>query len=243
MLRNKGLVKSVNFSKYTYIGDPINAVKIFNDLKADELAFLDILASKENRTISLDFIKKVGEEANMPFAVGGGIREIKQIKEIIAAGAEKVVLNTIAAENPDLVSLASDAFGSSTIVVCMDIKKKLWRKEQVWGYGGTKAYNFSPVEFAQLMEAKGAGELIIQSIDRDGTMNGYDLHLIKKISEAVKIPVVALGGAGNLLHMQQAYLQSHAYGLAAGSLFVYHGARKGILINYPSPSERKEFNL
>jgi imidazole glycerol-phosphate synthase subunit HisF len=237
LLRNKGLVKSVKFANYRYIGDPINAVKIFNDLKADELVFLDILASKENRTISLDFIKDVGEEANMPFAAGGGINDIRQIKNIISAGAEKVVLNTVAVQNPEFVRQASDTFGSSTIVVCIDVKKKFLGKEQIWSYGGSKPAGMSPVEFAQLMEEKGAGEIIIQSIDRDGTMAGYDLPLIRTISEAVSIPVVALGGAGNLLHLQQAYTESFANGLAAGSIFVYHGARNGILINYPEKQE------
>ena len=237
LLRNKGLVKSIKFGNHRYIGDPINAVRIFNDLKADELVFLDILASKEKRTISLDFIKDVGEEANMPFAVGGGINDIKFIKNILAAGAEKVILNTIAAKNPEFVKQASDAFGSSTIVVCIDVKKKFLGKEQIWIYGGSKSIGMSPVEFSQLMEEKGAGEIIIQSIERDGTMSGYDLQLIRKISEAVSIPVVALGGAGNLRHLQQAFTESYANGLAAGSMFVYHGARNGILINYPENKE------
>jgi imidazole glycerol-phosphate synthase subunit HisF len=237
LLRNKGLVKSVKFTNYRYIGDPINAVKIFNDLKADELVFLDILASRENRTISLDFIKDVGEEANMPFAAGGGINNIKHIKSIISAGAEKIVLNTVAAQNPEFVKQASETFGSSTIVVCIDIKKRFLGKEQIWTYSGLKPTGISPVVFSQLMEEKGAGEIIIQSIDRDGTMLGYDLPLIRKISEAVSIPVVALGGAGNLQHMKQAYTEAYANGLAAGSMFVYHGARRGILINYPEQEE------
>ena len=239
LLRNKGLVKSIKFGNHRYIGDPINAVRIFNDLKADELVFLDILASREKRTISLDFIKNVGEEANMPFAAGGGINEINHIKDIIGAGAEKVILNTIAVIKPDFVRQASVAFGSSTIVVCIDVKKKFLGKEQIWAYGGSRQLSMSPVEFSQLMEEKGAGEIIIQSIERDGTMLGYDLPLIRKISEAVSIPVVALGGAGSLVHLQQAYKESYANGLAAGSIFVYHGARKGILINYPDQAEIK----
>ena len=237
LLKNQGLVKSIAFKNHRYIGDPINAVKIFNDLKADELVFLDILASKENRTISLDFVKNVGEEANMPFAVGGGIKTIENIREIIGAGAEKVIINTEAAKNPDFIHEASETFGSSTIVVCIDVKKKFLGKEETWIFGGSKPTGKTPVEFAQQMEARGAGEIIIQSIDRDGTMNGYDIPLIRKISEAISIPVVALGGAGNLQHMKQAFYEGFANGLAAGSMFVYHGARKGVLINYP---ERKE---
>jgi len=237
LLKNKGLVKSVKFSNHRYIGDPINAVKIFNDLKADELAFLDIMASKEGRTISLDFVKKVGEEANMPFAVGGGILSIDQIQEIIGAGAEKVVINTQAVNNPAFIQLAADTFGSSTIVVCMDIKKRFFGKMQTWTMGGNKPSGYSPVDFAKYMQDMGVGELIVQSIELDGMMQGYDIELIRSISEAVTIPVIALGGAGNLGHMRQAYQEAFANGLAAGSMFVYHGSRHGVLINYPDKKE------
>lgn len=237
LLSNKGLVKSIQFKNHRYIGDPINAVKIFNDLKADELVFLDILAGKQNRLISLDFVKKVGEEANMPFAVGGGIKSIDDIRNILNAGAEKVILNTYAGKNPDLVSLAADTFGSSTIVVCIDVKKRRFGKQKVWLQGGSQTTGISPVEYALIMEKRGAGEIIIQSVERDGTMSGYDIELIRSISETVSIPVVALGGAGEFLHMKQAYQSAYANGLAAGSMFVYHGPRKGILINYPSKEE------
>lgn len=237
LLKGQGLVKSINFKNYNYIGDPINAVKIFNDLKTDELVFLDILASKENRLISLDFVKDVGEEANMPFAVGGGVKSIEDIRKIIGAGAEKVIINKAAAENPNLIKEASDTFGASTIVVCIDVKKSLFGKKHTWVLNGSKKTKHTPVEFAKLMEKNGAGEIIIQSIERDGKMEGYDLELIKQISEAVTIPVVALGGAGKLSHLEDAYHKSYANGLAAGSLFVYHGAQKGILINYPEKNK------
>jgi cyclase len=237
LLKGQGLVKSINFKNHRYIGDPINAVRIFNDLKADELVFLDIMASKEQRLISLDFVRKVGEEANMPFAVGGGISTIENIREIIGAGAEKVIINSAAAINPDFIRQASEAFGSSTIVVCIDVKKKLFGKQQVWTKNGTESIGLTPVEYAQKMEAKGAGEIIIQSIEQDGLMKGYDLDLIKTITESVTIPVVALGGAGNVTHLKEAYSQANATGLAAGSMFIYHGARKGVLINYPEKNE------
>jgi imidazole glycerol-phosphate synthase subunit HisF len=237
LLKNQGLVKSVSFKNHRYIGDPINAVKIFNDLNADELVILDILASKEKRSISCEFVKNVGEEANMPFAAGGGITTLKQIQLILASGAEKVVINTHAAKDPEFIRSASETFGSSTIVVCIDVKKRHFGKEQTWVMGGNKPTNLNPVEFAKLVEEKGAGEIIIQSIEQDGKMSGYDITLIRKISQAVVIPVVALGGAGNLCHMQQAYKEGFANGLAAASMFVYHGARNGILINYPDKGE------
>jgi imidazole glycerol-phosphate synthase subunit HisF len=237
LLKNRGIVKSIKFRDHRYIGDPINAVKIFNDLKADELVFLDILAHKENRTISIELIKNVGEEANMPFAAGGGISTIEQIKAILAVGAEKVVINSKAASAPDFIKSASETFGSSTIVVCLDVKKKKFGKEQTWIFGGKKPTGVDPIEFAQLMESKGAGEIIVQSIDRDGTMTGYDINLIRKISERVRIPVIALGGAGNMNHLKEAYVKGLANGLAAGSMFVYHGARNAVLINYPEKEE------
>ena len=234
LLKNKGLVKSVKFKNHRYIGDPINAVRIFNDLKADELVFLDILASKEGRVISLDFVRKVGDEANMPFAVGGGIRSIEAIKQIINAGAEKVVVNTYAIENPAFIKEASDVFGSSTIVVSLDV-----RKGRIYTAGGRKATRLDPVKFAKLMEMNGAGELIINSVDRDGTMTGYDLDMIKLISSAVNIPVVALGGAAKLNDFFLA-IESYASAVAAGSMFVYHGARNAVLLSYPALAEIKK---
>lgn len=230
----------MKFKNHRYIGDPINAVRIFNDLKADELVFLDILASKENRAISLDFVKNVGEEANMPFAVGGGIKTLSQIRDIIHFGAEKVVINTEAFLNPGFIKQASDTFGSSTISVCIDVRKKLFGPEQTWIIAGTKNTGKSPVEFAEEMEKQGAGELIVQSIDFDGIMQGYNIQLIRKISEAVTIPVVAMGGAGTLMNLKQAIDEGYASAVAAGSMFVYHGPRNAVLVNYPTQEQLAE---
>jgi cyclase len=239
LLRNLGLVKSVKFKNHRYIGDPINAVKIFNDKKADELVFLDINATNENRCIPLEFVHKVGDEANMPFAVGGGIKTIENIREILNYGAEKIIINTEAHENPDFIKRAADSFGSSTITVCIDIKKKLFSKEIIVTSNG-KVVHEDPVSFAQKMEEYGAGEIIIQSIDKDGTYEGYDLQLIKKISVSVTIPVIALGGAGQYSHLRDAVNIGLASAVAAGSIFVFHGPRKAVLISYPSQKEIKE---
>lgn len=233
LLKDLAIVKSVQFKHYKYIGDPINAVRIFNDLEADELVFLDITASKRKRLISLDLVKAVGEESQMPFCVGGGIKTLEDIKAVIAAGAERVVLNTSAGSNPDFVKAASDEFGSSTIVVCIDVKRTLFGVQRAWILAGSRATRFSPLDFAKLMEAKGAGELIVQSIERDGTMEGYDNELIRSISQAVSVPVVALGGAGRIEDLVDGYRYGFANGLAAGSLFVYRDKRRGVLINYP----------
>ena len=239
LLRNMGLVKSVAFKNYKYIGDPINAVKIFNDLRADELVFLDILASREKRVVSLDFVLNVGDEANMPFSVGGGIRTIKDIRDILKAGSEKVVISTYAAEEPNFIKEASLEFGSSTITVCIDVKKNFFGKQQVLACGGSKPTDLNPVFFAKIMEEKGAGELIINSIDKDGSMEGYDINLIRAVSDAVTIPVVAMGGAGKIEDLKKAVEDGHASAVAAGSLFVFHGPRRAVLINYPQPDELK----
>ena len=237
LLKDLAVVKSVQFRNHKYIGDPINAVRIFNELEADELVFLDIEASKRKRLISLDFVKAVGEESRMPFCVGGGITGLGDIKAIVAAGAEKVVLNTCAGRDPDFVKAASDEFGSSTIVVCVDVKRTLFGVERTWIVGGSRATRFSPLDFAKLMEDKGAGELIVQSIEKDGTMEGYDIDLIRSISQAVSIPVVALGGAGRNEDLVDGYRYGFANGLAAGSLFVYQDRRRGVLINYPEKGD------
>ena len=235
LLKNNVLVKSVKFKNYNYIGDPINAVKIFNELKADELVFLDIDATSENRRISSDVIRKVGEEANMPFSVGGGISSIEDIQELIACGAEKVVLNSIAFSKPNFVREAVDYFGSSTIVVCIVVKKSFFSSENyVYINNGNKRTNLEPIEAAKMVEAMGAGEIIIQSITRDGSMLGYDIELIKQICDCVSIPTTALGGAGTLQHFQELHQSVNVTGLSAGSFFIYQGTNKGVLINYPS---------
>jgi cyclase len=233
LLQDKGLVKTIRFKDARYIGDPMHAVHIFNELKADELIFLDIQAAREGRSIDPDFVRAVGEEANMPFSVGGGVRTLEQIRQLLANGAERVVLNSIAAEEPEFVRKASAEFGASTISVCIDVKKKWLSGMRVYSHAGSTATSYTPVEYARMMEEMGAGELIIQSIEQDGRMEGYDIELVRKLSEAVTVPVVALGGAGKLSDLKDAFYKGYASGAAAGSLFVYQSKRRGVLINYP----------
>ncbi len=243
LLKDLGLVKSIRFNDYRYIGDPINAVRIFNAKEADELIFLDILASRGKQKIQLDLIKRIGDEAYMPFTVGGGIDSIAKIKEILNAGAEKVCINSYAFKNPDFIKEASDTFGSSTIVVSIDVKSNFINRKYVYDYSISKLTNLDPVSYASLIESKGAGEIIVNSVERDGTMIGYDLELIRKISDAVGIPVIALGGAGKLDDFKSAVTDGHASAIAAGSMFIYHGPRKAVLINYPTKVElRNLFN-
>lgn len=233
LLKGSVLVKSVRFADHKYIGDPINAARIFNEHRVDELCFLDIDATREHRTISLDFVRRVGEETRMPFAVGGGLNSIDGIRSVLKAGAEKAIIGTRAGIDPDFVRKASDEFGASTIGVCIDVRERFFKGKRVYVSNAGRSTGYEPVEFAELMENKGAGEIILQSFDRDGTMSGYDIELIKAVSTSVKIPVIALGGAGSLDHMAEAHQKGYASACAAGSMFVYAGKQRGVLINYP----------
>ena len=232
LLKDKGLVKTVRFKKPVYIGDPINAVKIFNDMEADELVFLDITATSENRGPSVEVISKIGDEAFMPFAVGGGIRSAADVKQIINAGAEKVVINTAACHTPNVVADAAYAAGSQSVIVCIDVKKNIFGKYVVMAANGKTSTGKSPEKFAEEMAKLGAGEIMVNSIDQDGVMTGYDLTLIRSVASAVDVPVIASGGAGILEHFAEA-VKAGANAVAAGSMFVFHGSRRGVLINYP----------
>ncbi|MDA3904517.1 MAG: AglZ/HisF2 family acetamidino modification protein [Bacteroidales bacterium] len=236
LLKGKGLVKTTKYSNAKYIGDPINAVRIFNDLEADELVFLDITAVHENRTISVDLVKQLGDEAFMPFGVGGGIKNVRQAIDLINAGAEKVVLNTLFIEDPDMISHISRTLGNQSVVVSIDVKKNFFGKYRVYYKSGTKQTDMDPVTAAVNAEKLGAGEIILNYIPNDSLMAGYNLELIKMVSSKVNIPVVASCGAGLLKHFSEAY-DAGAHAMAAGSMFVYHGARRGILINYPAKEE------
>jgi len=240
LLKDNGLVKTSKFQTPTYIGDPINAVKIFNDLEADELVFLDIDASQQNRTIPLRLVKQIGDEAYMPFSVGGGIKSVEQIRRIIENGAEKIVLNTNAIENPELVGLASEICGSQSIIVSIDVKKIEDMAYEVYTYGGTKSTGLDPVTVALMMQRLGAGEILINSIDRDGTKMGYDIDLVASISSVVRIPVIAMGGAGSLNDFLKAVKDGGASAVGAGTLFVFIGKKNAVLINYPEKAELEE---
>ena len=240
LLQDTSLVKSIRFKKFQYIGDPMNAVKLFNEFKADELVFLDINATNQNRLVSLELVRAVGEEANMPFSVGGGIKSLEDIQQVISHGAEKAILSSYAIKNPNFIKQAADTFGTSTIVVCIDVKTNFFGKQSVFIENGKTNTKITPLEMAIVAEEQGAGEIIIQSIDRDGMMSGYDLTLIKLISEKVSIPVVALGGAGNFEHLKDCYENTYVNAMAGGSFFVFHGSAKGVLISYPASDIIKE---
>jgi len=237
LLQNKKLVKSIKFKDYTYLGDPINAVKIFSEKEAHELVFFDINASKQNKTISIDTVKKIADECYMPFSVGGGIKTIQDIHKILYNGAEKVVINTTSVKKPDLIKEASEVFGSQSIIVCIDVKRKFTGSYEVYINGGNTKTGLTPLDHAKKMEELGAGEIMINSIDRDGTMRGYDIEIIKKIADSVNIPVIACGGAGKLQDFSEVVYQGHASAVSAGSLFVFYGPKKAVLINFPTIEE------
>jgi len=237
LLRDDGLVKTVKFKKSTYIGDPINAVKIFNEKEVDELVFLDIDATRDEKEPPYHVIQDIATECFMPFCYGGGIKTIDQIRKIIKSGAEKVAINTAAFLNPALIQEASQIFGSSTIVVSIDYRKNLFGNQMVYINGGRKSTKEDPVSYAIKMEKLGAGELFLNSIDKDGTMLGYDIEMLAKVTEAVSIPVIACGGAGDLNDFDLALNKADASAAAAGSIFVFQGKKRGVLISYPSPSD------
>jgi len=237
LLRNKGLVKTVQFKNATYVGCPINAIKIFNDKEVDELIFLDITATPENRDPPFSLIAEIASECFMPFGYGGGIRSLDDIRKLFRLGAEKVIINTYAAENPTFVKQASDLYGSQSIVVSLDVEKNFLGKHIVFTHGGMCNTNLEAVKYAVQMQEMGAGELFLNSIDRDGTMKGYDIGLVKRVSSAVDIPVIACGGAGKLQHFADAVKLGGASAVSAGSFFVFHGRYRAVLITYPSIHE------
>lgn len=242
LLKDQGLVKTVKFGSPTYIGDPINAVKIYNEKEVDELIFLDITATNEGREPNYQLIEKIAQECFMPFSYGGGIKTIESIKRLMRSGVEKVILNTTSHEDPEFVRKAARSFGSSTIIAAIDIRRNLWGKYRRFIRSGKRRVKGDVVEIARSLEEMGAGELFINSIDRDGTMVGYDLEIISRITSSVGIPVIACGGAGNLSHIKELIQTTGVSAAAAGSIFVYHGRIKGVLINYPKRSELDEIN-
>jgi imidazole glycerol-phosphate synthase subunit HisF len=233
LLKDSGLVKTRKFKNPVYLGDPINAVKIFNDKGSDELIFLDITATKEKRKPSFDFIKEIATECFMPFSYGGGIRSLDDAKRIISSGAEKVIINSYAVENPSFITKLAKYFGKQSIVVSIDYQNNFLGRSRTYTHGGKKSSGIHPLQFAKKMEEAGAGEIMLTSIERESSMKGYDLTLINTISKELSIPVIASGGAGTLEDFGNAKVAG-ASALSAGSFFVFQGIHRAYLINYPS---------
>ena len=233
LLDKGGLYKTLRFQKPQYIGDPINAVKIFNEKEADELVLLDYTASKEKREIDHKKISEIAGEAFMPMAYGGGIQNFDDAKKVFDDGFEKVILNSVLFSNSSLIEQIAEFYGSQAVVGSMDVKKNLFGKYKVYSHSGTNNTGYDPVEWAKKLKQNGVGEIMINSIERDGTWEGYDEVLIEKIAHAVSVPVIACGGAGNTDDFKKA-VRAGASAVAAGSMFVYQKKGMGVLISFPS---------
>lgn len=239
LIHNKGLVKTVNFSKPKYVGDPINAVKIFNEKEVDELVVLDIDATTNNTEPDYAIIQNLAVECRMPLCYGGGVKTANQAKKIIKLGVEKVAISSAVINNPNIVSAIAEQVGSQSVVAVIDIKKNVKNGNyEIWTHNAKKNTNKDPILFAKQLEQLGIGEITINSIDQDGVMKGYDLNLIKKIREVVSVPITVLGGAGTLQDIEQLIKEFGIIGAAAGSLFVFKGIYKAVLINYPNRQDK-----
>jgi cyclase len=231
-------VKSVKFKDYRYVGDPINAVRIFNEKEVDELCILDITATQQKRSPDLQHISEIVSEAFMPIAYGGGINSLNDVEKLFFNGIEKIVLNYAAIHNKELITEIAKRYGQQSVVVSIDYKSSLLGKQVVYTLNGSESVKKNPVEFAKDAESLGAGEILLNSIERDGTFSGYDLKTIEKVSAAITIPLIACGGAGSIDDFKAA-AHAGASAVAAGSLFVFHGKHRAVLITYPSPEEIK----
>lgn len=236
LLRNDGLVKTLRFKDPKYVGDPINAIHIFNEKEVDELMLIDIMASKECRDPNYALLEQIAGECFMPLAYGGGVKTIEQARQIFSLGVEKVCLQAAALENVQLVNDLSERFGSQSVMISLDVKKNWLGKSKVFVASQNKFLTAPWLDILRSLVMAGAGEVLLNSVDKDGTLSGPDLGLIREASEAVDVPVIAIGGISKLADIKAAVLAG-ASAVAAGSFFVFHGPHRAVLITYPSPDE------
>lgn len=240
LIHEGGLVKTVGFKDPKYVGDPVNAVKIFNEKESDELIVLDIDATVNGVEPDFAVIAHLAAECRMPLCYGGGVRTAAQAKRIIGLGVEKVAISTAAIERPELIGEIAAEVGRQSVVVVIDVRKKMMGAHEIRTHNGKKAHKLDPVAFAQEAVRLGAGEIVINSIDLDGTMKGYDLKFAKRVREAVRVPVTFLGGAGSLADIEALIREVGVVGASAGSLFVFKGTYRAVLINYPNPNTKEQ---
>jgi cyclase len=238
LVHESGLVKSVQFKNYKYIGDPINAVRIFNEKQSDELMLIDIDATVNNNEPNYKLIQNIASECRMPLCYGGGIKNVEQAQNIFSLGVEKIALSSILIEVPKLISKIASKVGSQSVVAVLDIKKKMFGGYELYTHNGKKSTGINPIEFIKKIEELGAGEIVINSIDQDGMMNGYDLKLVEQVRNSTSLPLTVLGGAGSMTDIGNLIQNYGIIGAAAGSLFVFKGVYKAVLINYPSTIEK-----
>lgn len=237
LIKDNGVVKSVKFKKHQYVGDPINAVKILNDKEVDELVIIDIMATAAGRGPDFNLISKLAGESFMPLCYGGGIKNLGEVQQLLYGGIEKVMINNAAVENSQLIGQIAAQFGKQSVVVSIDVKKNIWGKNKVYTKNASFNTQIDPVDFARQCESNGAGELMINSVQRDGTYNGYDIALLKEITSAVSIPVVACGGASAICDFREVITEGGASAAAAGSMFVFKRPHNAVLISYPSQQQ------
>ncbi len=233
LLNGTGLVKTKQFKHGVYIGDPINAVRIFNEKEVDELVLLDIRASVEGRGPNFSLLEAIASECFMPLSYGGGVSSINQIRNLLRLGIEKIILNTALHKDPSFVLEATSIFGSQAITASIDVRRSFFGRRKVMILGGNKSTGLEPLQAALRAENLGVGEILLTSIDREGTMNGYDIELLVSVTDAVNIPVIASGGAGCLEHFANAVKDGRASAVCAGSMFVFYGQHRAVLISYP----------
>ena len=240
LLKKDGLVKSVRFKNHKYVGDPFNAVRIFNEKEVDELAVIDIMATKEKRKPDIQRIRDIASEAFMPLSYGGGITTIEEVKEILFNGIEKVIINKTAVGQPEFITQIANRFGSQSVVVSIDFKKNFLGRYKVYTDNGTENSGLDPVQWAMECERRGAGEILLNSIERDGTYEGFDLSILQQVTSSVSIPVIACGGASGIHDFLRAVKEAHASAVAAGSMFVFKRPHNAVLISYPAPQALEE---
>jgi cyclase len=238
LIRNNGLVKTVNFSSYKYIGDPINAVRILNEKEVDELIVLDIDATVEGREPDYEMIEQVAAECRMPLCYGGGVKSSAQVARIIGLGVEKVALSSSIVQHPEVLNEASKQIGNQSVVAILDVKKTGRGTYEIWTHNGRNNSTMCPIKFAKRLTEIGIGEIVINSIDCDGVMSGYDLDLVDVVRKSISVPLTVLGGAGSLRDIGELIERYGVIGAAAGSLFVFKGKYRAVLINYPSRAEK-----
>ena len=239
LVHKNGLVKTVKFKNSKYVGDPINAVRIFNEKEVDELAVFDIDATVLGNEPNYHLIGKLANQSRMPLCYGGGVKTVDHVQRIFSLGVEKIALSSSVLHNPSLISEIAKKFGSQSVIIVLDIKNKIFGGYEIYTHNGNQSTGIDPVSFAIKAQELGAGEIIVNSIDKDGTMSGFDMKLISKIREFISIPFTVLGGAGDLSDIENVIKEHGIIGVAAGSLFIFKGKYKAVLINYP-PRDEKE---
>lgn len=238
LIQDNGLVKTVNFKNPKYVGDPINAVKIFNEKEVDELAIFDIDATVKGLEPNYSLIERIANQSRMPLCYGGGVKTVEQAQKIFGLGIEKIALSSSVLQNPKLITQIADRVGAQSVIVVLDVKKKLLGGYEIYTHNGKKATGINPFKFIEEAQTLGAGEIVINSIDQDGVMKGFDMSLIDKAREKSSLPMTVLGGAGTLEDIKKVIDKHKIIGVAAGSLFVFKGKYKAVLINYPNKSEK-----